>query len=429
MKRKAFIVLLIVASLFLSSFTVYASTEDVGGFVTRLYDVCLHRAPDEKGYNDWVSALESKEKTGAQVAYGFVFSNEFRNKSLCDSCFLDNLYLCFFDRLADEEGKADWMAKLAAGATKGEVFNGFIGSQEFTNLCNSYGIERGTGDWSKEDMPFIARCGQCDSTNDNRTEQSISPKFIEFIKRLYVVCLDREADERGLNHWITKAKQGETASQIAFGFIFSQEFINKNLCDQHFVEYMYRAFFGREADEMGKSDWMYDLAKGATKGEIFQGFIGSKEFHGLCGTYNVDPGYAYYGNHDFKQNSACPFPYVPLEHMEIVYSMAGQWEPMSVQDPIYSGEENPLVIKEDGTLIYKDKSYWFDFLDVTSYKIANGYDMDLDVYRFRLNDDNNIVWTGEFELQVNGNGDITLHTYFTDVEGVYVYRPFVKAAN
>ena len=48
-------------------------------------------------------------------------------------------------READESGLATWVGLLESGTTREEVFNGFAGSNEFTNLCGQYGITRGDG--------------------------------------------------------------------------------------------------------------------------------------------------------------------------------------------------------------------------------------------------------------------------------------------
>ena len=49
-------------------------------FVTRLYQQCLGREPDPTGHSFWVNALQTGQNTGADVAYGFVFSDEFQNR-------------------------------------------------------------------------------------------------------------------------------------------------------------------------------------------------------------------------------------------------------------------------------------------------------------------------------------------------------------
>jgi len=85
-------------------FTKYSFAADrtaVEDFVTRFYNLCLDREPDSTGLNGWVSALLDGSQTGSDVAYGFVFSNEFINKSTTNEDYLTVLYKAFFNRNPD----------------------------------------------------------------------------------------------------------------------------------------------------------------------------------------------------------------------------------------------------------------------------------------------------------------------------------------
>ena len=64
-------------SLILSSPDANASRSDVEAFVTRFYQQCLGRNPDALGLEGWVNALINGTLTGSDVAYGFIFSDEF----------------------------------------------------------------------------------------------------------------------------------------------------------------------------------------------------------------------------------------------------------------------------------------------------------------------------------------------------------------
>lgn len=56
----------------------------IDGFVSRLYNVALTREAEQNGYEDWYQCLETKAETAAEVAYGFIFSDEFKNKKYND---------------------------------------------------------------------------------------------------------------------------------------------------------------------------------------------------------------------------------------------------------------------------------------------------------------------------------------------------------
>ncbi len=109
-----------------------------------------------------------------------------------------------------------------------------------------------------------------------------------FVTRLYRVFLDRDPDDDGLNGWTEQIVSGRiTASEAAAGFIFSPEFINRNLCNSHFIDYLYRGLFNRSADDGGKADWMTRISEGYSREMVAQGFLTSPEFIDLCESYGV----------------------------------------------------------------------------------------------------------------------------------------------
>ena len=123
----------------------------IEAFVTRFYQECLGRNPDSGGLNGWCNYLCSGSKTGAEVAYGFVFSPEYLGTNATDQEFLYVLYEAFFNRQPDTAGYDRWLTELSVQtpivgqtAARKNVLNGFLGSPEFKNLCDEYGITRGT---------------------------------------------------------------------------------------------------------------------------------------------------------------------------------------------------------------------------------------------------------------------------------------------
>ena len=115
----------------------YAQVQE---FVTRFYLQCLNREPDTPGLEGWINAVLNGSISGADVAYGFVFSQEFINRNTSNEEFVTILYRAFFDREPDTGGYNGWVNQLSSGTSHQDVLNGFIYSQEFENLCNSYGI-------------------------------------------------------------------------------------------------------------------------------------------------------------------------------------------------------------------------------------------------------------------------------------------------
>ncbi len=112
----------------------------VEAFVTRFYQQCLDRSPEPAGLKDWTDNLLNKTKTGADVAKGFIYSQEFINRGTTIEEYLTILYKAFFNRAADQGGWDYWLNEIKSGKDRGYLLDGFLGSQEFLNLCEDYGI-------------------------------------------------------------------------------------------------------------------------------------------------------------------------------------------------------------------------------------------------------------------------------------------------
>lgn len=113
---------------------------DVEDFVTRFYQQVLNREPDTPGLNNWVNNLIDYSLSGADVANGFIFSQEFTSRNTSNEEFVTILYRAFFDREPDTPGYTYWLSQLNSGSSRQTVLNGFIYSREFENLCTSYSI-------------------------------------------------------------------------------------------------------------------------------------------------------------------------------------------------------------------------------------------------------------------------------------------------
>lgn len=237
-------------------------------FVDRLYQNILGRDSDPAGAKAWTEELQSGEKTGVEVAQGFFESDEMKKREFTDEEYINALYLTFLNREADASGMAAWKAVLDSGLSRMHVFKGFAESQEFTVICDDYGIERG---------------------NANLTAPRDQNEGVtKFIARNYKMCLGRLADEDGINAWCNQILTGQnTAKEVAYGFVFSQEFKEKNLSDADFVKLLYSVFMNREADEAGFNAWMKVLKDGQSREHVFNGFADSNEFREICARYGI----------------------------------------------------------------------------------------------------------------------------------------------
>ncbi len=266
---------------------VSGNSDSVAGFVERLYKLILQREADTEGLNSWVNVLKSGQESGAKVSQGFVDSNEFKSRNLSNSDYIAILYRTFLDREPDSSGLNAWLKVMDDGISRMRVFKGFVESDEFTRICSDYGIVRGN-------VTLTAPLDQ----NEGVTK---------FIVRCYRLCLGREADESGLNAWCTQILSGaNTAKQAAYGFVFSAEFKSQNLSDTDFVKTMYRVFMDREADSAGLASWEKVLSQGQSRWHVFNGFADSVEFQKICNNYGVVSGSGTVVGSEEEQNTQKP---------------------------------------------------------------------------------------------------------------------------
>ena len=236
-------------------------------FTERMYTKALDRSAEPAGLKYWADRLEQQIDDGANVAYGFITSTEFKSRNLSDDQFVETMYQTFFDRESDSVGKTYWMNKLNSGASKEMVLAGFVVSEEFGDLCSKAGIERG----------LILEDGT-----------PVNAGIYQFVKRQYTCCLQRDGERAGMDYWATKiAKREVSAVDAAKEFFFSAEFEAKGLSDKQFVERLYETFLGRPFDEVGYAYWNDKMSKGETRREVIDEFAASEEFKGILRSYGL----------------------------------------------------------------------------------------------------------------------------------------------
>lgn len=108
---------------------------------------------------------------------------------------------------------------------------------------------------------------------------------IDFVERLYQNTLNRGSDPSGLSTHVRDLKNGDSASTVAYRFVFSNEFQNANMSNEEIVKRMYNMFLSRDPDPAGLENWVNILENGCSVGYLFYGFTQSKEFGELCDSY------------------------------------------------------------------------------------------------------------------------------------------------
>ena len=244
----------------------------VADFVERLYTVVLGRKSDLKGKQAWIDALTSHRNTGAEVAAGFFFSDEYKKQNKSNKDYVNDLYRTMLGRNCDSAGFTAWIGQLEDGVSRSGIYAGFVYSQEFNKICQDYGINR--GDYSSTE------------------ERDQNAQVTAFVQRLYRNVLQRNGEVGGLNAWAgVLNRKEESGAAVAAGFILSPEYLNKKITVEDYVEMMYQTLLNRSSDPAGKRSWVNAIVDGSMRAcDLISGFAGSKEFQQLCERYGIVSG-------------------------------------------------------------------------------------------------------------------------------------------
>ncbi|MEG1068606.1 MAG: DUF4214 domain-containing protein [Ruthenibacterium sp.] len=249
-----------------------ANDEKLTAFMTRLYKSCFDREPDAAGLAAWVGYLKNG-MSGTDVTMHFFHSQEFSNLNTIDTEFLNSLYYVVFNRAVDESGAESWIRAMGEdGLSRDWVLSNVLASPEFANVCRDYGIQQGA---YKSTQP-----------------RDQNPQITKFVNRMYSVFLGRKGEEGGLNAWcgvfLNKTMNG---ANFAYELSRSQEFIGRNLDETQYINVLYNAAFGRDAESDGLAAWLSTFDKGTSREYVLSGIINSVEFKNVCDKYGVTQGY------------------------------------------------------------------------------------------------------------------------------------------
>lgn len=248
------------------------SSNLVQDFVTRLYTNCIGRTPSQSEVSYWEGRLRNSQETGTSIANFFANSKEVQQKNLSNMAYIQMLYRAFFGREADDKGLEYWLSEMIKGKSRQQALKAFIDSKEYTNICSNYGIKKGAA---------------ANTTTVSDEPPAGYTPVQKFVYRFYSKCLGRVPDQSGINYWSQGLLNKQfTGQEIAYNFVNSKEFKNKNLSNEDYINVMYKVFFGREADQGGKQYWL-GMLKSWSRQQVLDAFILSDEFFGICNSYDI----------------------------------------------------------------------------------------------------------------------------------------------
>lgn len=177
----------------------------------------------------------------------------------------DNVYA-----MATELAAQPFYQQYLASLPEGDVASGDIfGGVDFDQLFGDVGIDDDILDGSYDDVP-----------SGPPYSPALSENQVEDMALLYQAALDRMPDEAGLGYFVGNLREGQSLQDIARSFYQSDEFRGQfeRFDDESYVNQLYVNVLGREADQAGLDYWVTDIQQnGRSHADVLVSFAESAE--------------------------------------------------------------------------------------------------------------------------------------------------------
>jgi len=210
-----------------------------------LYQALLGRDVDAGGAANFTAQVQNGTSV-TEIAQSFLTSDEHFSNLRAD--FLTDVYSSLLGREVDATGAATWQAQFEAGATRGEVIGAIAASDEAASLSDE-----------------------------------------DFVSALYTAALGRDAEEAGLNNWVSLLASGTSRTEVADTIYASTESNTKINTD--FVDSLFNNAFGADTNELAKDFAVKALDGGSvTQADVVIAVIGQPEAQDHISNVIVVPG-------------------------------------------------------------------------------------------------------------------------------------------
>ncbi|PYG95903.1 hemolysin, partial [Arthrobacter stackebrandtii] len=199
------------------------------------------------------------------------------------------LYQGILDRDVDQEGAKFFTGYVNNGGSLTDVANALLDSSEFAGVNNANDVNdlyqallgRGAADDAASSAwtDLLANGGSladvAAAISVSAEAQALDASNGTFVENLYEAALGREADEAGLQDWVSQLFNGASRADIAQAIVGSAEAASKANSD--FIDSLYQSALDRTADDAGKAHWAAQLEAGASQADIALAIVGSDE--------------------------------------------------------------------------------------------------------------------------------------------------------
>ena len=222
---------------------------------------CLQYIFDYSGYNDkmaWGGFISLQPESAADVALSFARSIDKLGIPMSNKEKADALFFIMMGRERDSAA-AHFEKSLDYGMSILYDISVLTNSQELKKICDSIGMPPGTVEL---------------------TEAKDKNYYVTgYVARFYLIMLNRTPSGEELNYWCDLYFSNKTTIEnMMVSFFNSNEFKNRNLSNDEFINAIYQVMFERDADEGGRQYFVGKLERGASRAEVAKGIVKSQEF-------------------------------------------------------------------------------------------------------------------------------------------------------
>jgi hypothetical protein len=198
------------------------------------------------------------------------------------------MYEGILGRDADVEGAKFFTSFVNGGGSLTDVANAFLNSSEFAGANNTADVndlyqallgrdadETGASTWTSVLANGGTLADVAAAISVSGEAQELDASNGTFVQSLYEAALGRDADEAGLQTWVNALYTGASRAEVAQSIVGSAEAASKANTD--FIDSLYQSALGRTADEGGKATWAAQLEAGASHADVAIGIVGSQE--------------------------------------------------------------------------------------------------------------------------------------------------------
>jgi hypothetical protein len=241
------------------------------GFVTRIYQDLLGRAPSSSEVSMWAQQL-ANGKSRQQVISSFYAGSP----SEPYQHLVAGFYQTYLHRAGASSEITGGASQLQKGTREEQIIANLVGSDEYEANCATAYVTQAYSDLSGQQIDSTTLQAQSALLIKGAAPRQVvanlegtTPAQTASITKLYTTYLGRQPESAGLQHWLWALGNGQTLQQVRLSFLGSDEYYqDAGRTSSGFVNRLYQNLMGRAPSSTETSTWTQQLASGIGRADV-----------------------------------------------------------------------------------------------------------------------------------------------------------------